>query len=720
MIPKYLQTRNWKAEQKIVKELDKSVEIYEKVACKYLLRYLTSIEMKKDEYLELLDNDHLLSILGISGGDEDFESKAVTTVSLKRKYHKLLVQKHKELEAYEITTLSPFFENVHRLAKSLELTDLDEEIFVLSGVFQVVRPIYDYLYAINLDLSNTRLFEMYSLMTGASVPEVTKSFSKGGMLIETKLVVINPEIAPFEEKIEIDNGFLSQLLTKYDSDEELFKLFFEQAKETDLTLNQFEHIQEDLNLCLTYLKASIANKIKGVNILIYGGPGTGKTALAGVIAKALGVKMYEVRATTPTGYPVKGKQRFAFYQTTQKTLGGSKDAIVMFDEIEDVFPQNDLFSMLMSSPKMSNEDYGKAWINKVLENNKLPTIWISNSVDQIDDAYLRRFDYSFELLSPPKAVRLRMADQYLAKGAVSPEWMEKLADYKAITPAQLASIAKVVNVIKSDDIELNNKMATQVLKNSLKLMNQNRSEMVQSVTDYSINYLNTSVDIQNIASKLNANSHCSFCFYGVPGAGKTNLAKHLASILNKPLLLKRASDIFDKYVGETEQNIARMFEQARAENAILLLDEADSFFMDRSGAKNSWEVTSVNELLTQMESFNGIFICTTNLMEKLDDASLRRFDFKIRFDYLTETQRMNLFAQEYIRQGGDIGDINDDVKNDIKQMSKLTPGDFANILRQAKVLNIKYSAKEMTKKLEEEIIAKNKSNKSVGKIGFGN
>ena len=101
----------------------------------------------------------------------------------------------------------------------------------------------------------------------------------------------------------------------------------------------------------------------------------------------------------------------------------------------------------------------------------------------------------------------------------------------------------------------------------------------------------------------------------------------------KKLLVKRASDILSPYVGEAEMNIAKIFEQAKRDNAVLLLDEADSFLMDRKRANHSWEVTQVNELLTQMEVFEGIFVCSTNLMDNLDEASIRRFDLKIKIDY---------------------------------------------------------------------------------------
>jgi SpoVK/Ycf46/Vps4 family AAA+-type ATPase len=91
-------------------------------------------------------------------------------------------------------------------------------------------------------------------------------------------------------------------------------------------------------------------------------------------------------------------------------------------------------------------------------------------------------------------------------------------------------------------------------------------------------------------------------------------------------------------LGETEQNLARMFQDAAADNVVLLLDEADSFLQDRRGAERSWEVSQVNEMLTQMETFQGVFVASTNLMESLDQASLRRFDIKVKFDFLGRDQ----------------------------------------------------------------------------------
>jgi SpoVK/Ycf46/Vps4 family AAA+-type ATPase len=170
----------------------------------------------------------------------------------------------------------------------------------------------------------------------------------------------------------------------------------------------------------------------------------------------------------------------------------------------------------------------------------------------------------------------------------------------------------------------------------------------RSVTTYDLSMLNVEsrFEVPRIVEALKSRGHGSLCFYGPPGTGKTALAEHIARALDLPLIIKQASDLMSKYVGETEQNMAAMFREAESEKAVLLLDEADSFLQDRRGAQRTYEVTEVNEMLQGMERHAGIFICTTNLFNSLDQAALRRFTFKIRFMPLTREQRETMFVVE--------------------------------------------------------------------------
>jgi SpoVK/Ycf46/Vps4 family AAA+-type ATPase len=152
------------------------------------------------------------------------------------------------------------------------------------------------------------------------------------------------------------------------------------------------------------------------------------------------------------------------------------------------------------------------------------------------------------------------------------------------------------------------------------------------------------------------------------------------------------------WVGETEKNFAKMFEEARSERAVLLLDEADSFLQDRSNAQRSWEVTEVNEMLTQMETFDGTFIASTNLIDKLDPAALRRFDLKVKFDYLRPEQAWVMF-QDTARKLG--LKVDADNRGALNTLNVLTPGDFAAVIRQAR-LRHPSSARDLLDRLEAE------------------
>ena len=110
---------------------------------------------------------------------------------------------------------------------------------------------------------------------------------------------------------------------------------------------------------------------------------------------------------------------------------------------------------------------------------------------------------------------------------------------------------------------------------------------------------------------------------GPPGTGKTEFVKHLGSVLGTKVSVKMGSDLLSMYVGGTEHNIKAAFAQAEA--AILFLDEIDGLVQSRERANRSWEVTQVNELLHQMENFNGIMIGATNFVQNLDPAIMRRF-----------------------------------------------------------------------------------------------
>ena len=181
------------------------------------------------------------------------------------------------------------------------------------------------------------------------------------------------------------------------------------------------------------------------------------------------------------------------------------------------------------------------------------------------------------------------------------------------------------------------------------------------------------------------------------------------------MIQKRASDLLGKFVGESEANIARMFREAREAKAVLLLDEADSFLRSRRFAERHREVTQVNELLVQMESFDGLFVCCTNLIDDLDEAVFRRFDLKIRFDYVDAHQRWRLFRSALAEHA--IGDERlSSLRKRLDQLTSLSVGDFATSRRRQEILGCELGPEELLAALENECELKGSARAC---LGFG-
>lgn len=155
---------------------------------------------------------------------------------------------------------------------------------------------------------------------------------------------------------------------------------------------------------------------------------------------------------------------------------------------------------------------------------------------------------------------------------------------------------------------------------------------------YDFNMVNSNTDLKDFVKKLKKSKvkQWSMLLYGVSGSGKSMYAQYLAQELHMPIIKKSANMLIDKYIGETEKNIANAFKEARQKKAILVFDECDSFLMDRKYAQRDYEVQSVNQFLTEMETHPYPFIMTTNLKDKIDSASMRRFIFKVKFEYMTK------------------------------------------------------------------------------------
>jgi SpoVK/Ycf46/Vps4 family AAA+-type ATPase len=221
---------------------------------------------------------------------------------------------------------------------------------------------------------------------------------------------------------------------------------------------------------------------------------------------------------------------------------------------------------------------------------------------------------------------------------------------------------------------------------------------------YDTTLSNTDICLEKLANQLvKAKLNWSLCAYGVSGSGKSEFGRYVAKKIGLKVIFKRASDLLGMYVGENEKNIAAAFKEAKNEGRVLLIDEGDTFLRSRHLATRSWEASMTNEMLTQMESHTHPFILTTNLMKDLDEAALRRFTFKIKFDFVKPEQAKKLFLAFFGKEA----------PKAIENNHLLTPGDFANVKAKADILEIT-DVNELYEMLMQEVELKPQNSKPMG------
>jgi SpoVK/Ycf46/Vps4 family AAA+-type ATPase len=380
----------------------------------------------------------------------------------------------------------------------------------------------------------------------------------------------------------------------------------------------------------------------------------------------------------------------------------------LFDEVEAVIEgDDDAFGSISRAfgRRAHSRNHNKAWITQTLDNTRsVPTIWIANEIDRFDPAFLRRFVYCQEFTIPPTAIRLRAIDRHFAGMDLSSEFRHRLAK-QWISPAQIESAMRATRILGPQTPTDTEQTILRSIQSSMAVLGQTFINTPSQQVDYRLDYLNveTPIPIQDWVSMAREGHPLSVCLAGPPGCGKSQLAHYLAEQLNKPLMAKRSSDILDKWVGGTEANLAAVFREAESERAILLLDEADSLLRSRDRARQSWQVSQVNELLQQMESFQGIFLCTTNRFEDLDPAALRRFTLKVRFHAMTAEQRWQYLLN---LTGCDADAVEPTIRDKLNRLDGLTPGDFSVAARHFQMRRQAPTPEALLQGLEQEMKTK--------------
>lgn len=678
---------------------------FPEIARLWLLRFLMNLGgHEKLVNRHGLENDTIAQLVGLGTWVEP-TSKTFNEKLIRSDLKRLL--RTAERMADEVTAPPILHANVGRLADLIGFSATDCRILefaVLINIESILDDAIDWLGY----LSSHRVVHVLSILLALKKEDVRLSLRSAGPLAKSGILsVARGEQWMMAGKLQLLTEGFADLLLSSDADPvTLLSGVVSPAPPGHLTLGDYEHLDSSFSLMQRYLRVAIDSGRKGVNVLIHGKPGTGKSQLPRTLARELGCDLFEITSEDDDGDLMDGPERVRAFRAAQ-CMFARRRVLIVFDEVEDIFADGDRWSR-------STAGSHKASINRTLEENPVPAIWISNSISGFDSAFIRRFDMVMELPIPPKKQRERII-RAASSDLLNSTDISRIARSDDLSPAVVLRASSVIRSISSELNPVAISGAIQsLIENTLHAQGHpsvRQNEVVRLPDFYDPTFIHSDADLAEVATGLMKSKVGRLCLYGAPGTGKTAYARWLAEQMDIPLLIKRGSDLLSPWLGITEKNIAKAFSEAEDDGALLLIDEADSFLQDRRGAQRSWEVTEVNEMLTQMEAYGGLFIASTNLMEKLDEAALRRFDLKVKFGFLVPKQAAELLVQ-YCLKFGICGPKEKEISR-LSRLKNLTLGDFATIARQHRFRAIASSAK-FVGELEAECALKDGAHAAIG------
>jgi len=476
------------------------------------------------------------------------------------------------------------------------------------------------------------------------------------------------------------------------------------------------------------LKRMLAAKPGKCNILLYGAPGTGKTSFARTLARELGRTAWEIKQGDDDGKNMTSEARMMGIQVCndQET---ADESLMIVDEADELLRGGGMSFMEALFGCSGGKSTEKGVMNTMLDEMKIPAVWISNApARSMDESVRRRFDYSicFEELNNTQRVSIwRNVVKKHGLGELISE--EQIADYAVKYATSAGGISTVLDNVKrlepaKDKVD---EVVATLMKPHCRLLEVQAENRFLPAKGYSLEGLSIKgkVKLEKVVgavrnyldASFNASSEdkprMNLLMFGPPGTGKTEFVKYLGKELDRKVLVMKGSDILSKFVGESEQNIARAFRRAEQEHAILFFDEIDGLVQARENASRSWEISQVNELLQQMENFDGVMIAATNFCRNLDPAIMRCFTFKLEFDYLDDAGK-KLFFEKFFKTS-----LTDAEFAELRAIRNLAPGDFRTVRQESFYLDEVQTNTDLIAALREECQLKKDGDKAA-KIGF--
>lgn len=587
------------------------------------------------------------------------------------------------------------YKNIQNLKKLLGLDEVEFKLFTYAVLYHNSEDEFSRLFRNLFELKNGNSNYFYHCINELSQAldmNVTKTRNALKTLLDSKaLYSIGPK-----EHINLNESMQRAILSNKNLD---YSSFLGKERKTSLLWKNFSHVKNK-ELIKSLIENAIKSDKKGINILLYGLQGSGKTVFASTLAKELKMKAYFI-----------GEEEHVASSEASSTKRDIRvDSLVVANNLVKNLDENIFFILdeaedLLSYNMYMMENKQKVFWNRLLEENNKPIIWICNDISSMDKAFLRRMSFieKFEELDKEHVAAQLNKSAKKHKLQLDRTTTDKIISY-SLPVATIVNSMECTSMVKGTNEQL-----LTLIESKVKVLDNKK--MVDTETklpkEYGVEFVNTKIDLEVLKNKIKETGRMNFsmCLYGPSGTGKSLYAKYIAKELGLEVNYKRCSDLISMYVGQTEINIRNAFEQAKEQKKMLIFDEADSFLQDRRKAQRSWEVTEVNEMLTNMEYAEYPFICTTNLMTEgyIDPAFMRRVTIKLKFDYLKKDQIKNVF-QRYFGM---------EAPNSVLKIHNLALGDFGVVASKLEFFG-KKDVDEIVKMLKMETDLKEDSKLSVG------
>ena len=587
----------------------------------------------------------------------------------------------KRLVQFEQVAASPIERAAQLLGDLVGFEDLERAIFGLA----LRRDLYDEFGAFLRQLAEAnetktpldRDYDLIALLIGRDAPAVAGALTGRASLL--RAVLRNDD--DYGCGLSVNSRLRKRLVDYAESGLEGAPEFLGRRQSPGLDWVDFAHIAADAEHVLGLLNAALASRRKGVHVLLYGPPGTGKTELAKGLAGRLDVPLFALGEADENGREPSAFERLEELQFAQVLAARGAPCLFLLDEASDLF-----------AGERRNDPRSRVFLHRLMEEGSVPVIWTTNHLYGFGGSVLRRMAFAFEMKVPPVPVRAQLWTKILHTHGIvaTPPETRRLAQLAPTAPAIIQSVVASAAAGGGGLVAVERS-----LRGIARVMDPDSVLRTDAgvPAEFDLALSNADRDLVALAEQIaatGAGKAVSLLLAGPPGTGKSAYARHIGEQLGLDARIVRASDLLSAYLGETEQKIAAAFRDAAADGVFLVIDEVDSFLADRRDAVRSWEVTAVNEFLTALDGHPLPVACTTNLVERMDRAGLRRFLIHVRFDYLTRAQAEMAFRRFFGFEPPD----------SLADIDHLTPADFAAVKRRAGILGVLEDAGRLVEELQ--------------------